>query len=79
MLNPALYARVFTIASGAPTLAGASTVSMFQLGISLVPALAAAALDRGAGVGVIPWIGAALAALAVPVVLLGRALARRRP
>ncbi|MCO1654639.1 MFS transporter [Pseudonocardia sp. S2-4] len=72
VLNPALYARVFTIASAAPTLAGASTVSMFQLGISLVPALAAPALDHGAGVGVVPWIGAALAVVAVPVILLGR-------
>jgi MFS transporter, DHA1 family, chloramphenicol resistance protein len=77
VLNPALYARVFTIAAGAPTLAGASTVSMFQLGISLVPALAAPVLDHGAGVGVIPWIGAALAAVAVPVILLDRALSRR--
>jgi MFS transporter, DHA1 family, chloramphenicol resistance protein len=78
VLNPAVYGRVFAIAAAAPTLAGASTVSTFQLGISLVPALAAAALDRGAGVGALPWIGAALAVAAVPAIVLDRALARRR-
>lgn len=78
VLNPAIYGRVFTIAAKAPTLAGATTVSAFQLGISLVPAFAGTALNAGAGITSIPWIGAALAAAIVPTVLLDRATSRRR-
>ncbi len=70
--------RVFTIATQAPTLAGATTVSAFQLGISLVPVLAGAVLNTGAGVDSVTWIGAALAAATVPTVLLDRAISRRR-
>ncbi|MCQ6554439.1 MFS transporter [Streptomyces sp. C10-9-1] len=73
LLNPAVYARVFAIAADAPALAGATTVSAFQLGISLTPALAASALARGASLTGICLIGAALAAAAVPLVLLDRA------
>ncbi|WP_433411124.1 Cmx/CmrA family chloramphenicol efflux MFS transporter [Microtetraspora malaysiensis] len=79
VLNPAIYGRVFTIASEAPTLAGATTVSAFQLGISLVPALAGVALNAGAGITSVAWIGAGLAAVTVPTVLLDRAISRRRP
>ncbi|MEU0565425.1 Cmx/CmrA family chloramphenicol efflux MFS transporter [Nonomuraea sp. NPDC005983] len=78
VLNPAIYGRVFTIASQAPTLAGATTVSAFQLGISLVPALAGAALSAGAGITSVTWIGAGLAAATVPTILLDRAISRRR-
>ncbi|MER6031479.1 Cmx/CmrA family chloramphenicol efflux MFS transporter [Streptomyces sp. NPDC001851] len=78
VLNPAVYGRVFTVAAGAPTLAGATAVSMFQLGISLVPVLAGVALGAGAGLTSIPWLGAGLAVLTVPVVLIDRAIARGR-
>ncbi|WP_067817244.1 MFS transporter [Actinomadura kijaniata] len=77
VLNPAIYARVFGIAAQAPTLAGATTVSAFQLGISLVPALAGIAFDAGAAVTAVAWIGAGLAAATALVVLLDRALTRR--
>ncbi|WP_433334609.1 MFS transporter [Spirillospora sp. CA-294931] len=77
VLNPAVYGRVFAIASAAPTLAGATTVSAFQLGISLVPVLAGTALSAGAGITSVTWIGAALAAALVPVVILDRTLTRR--
>ncbi|WP_233507363.1 MFS transporter [Spongiactinospora gelatinilytica] len=76
VLNPAIYGRVFAIASGAPTLAGATTVSAFQLGISLVPVLAATALDAGAGLIALPWLGAALAVITVGLVLLDRTMSR---
>ncbi|RBQ18906.1 MFS transporter [Spongiactinospora rosea] len=76
VLNPAIYGRVFAIAAGAPTLAGATTVSAFQLGISLVPVLAATALDGGGGLGAIPWVGAGLAALTAGFVLLDRTMSR---
>ncbi|MFB8082934.1 Cmx/CmrA family chloramphenicol efflux MFS transporter [Streptomyces sp. NPDC056013] len=78
ILNPAVYGRVFTVASGAPTLAGATAVSMFQLGISVVPVLAGVALGAGAGLTSIPWLGAGLAVLTIPVVLVERAMARNR-
>ncbi|MFH8579873.1 MFS transporter [Streptomyces zaomyceticus] len=78
VLNPAVYGRVFTVAAGAPTLAGATAVSMFQLGISLVPVLAGVALGAGAGLTSIPWLGAGLAVLTVPVVLADRAMTRNR-
>jgi MFS transporter, DHA1 family, chloramphenicol resistance protein len=78
VLNPAIYGRVFTIAAQAPTLAGSTAVSMFQLGISLVPVFAGIALTAGAGVSAIPWIGAGLALLAVPAILLDRNISRRQ-
>ncbi|MFH9727110.1 Cmx/CmrA family chloramphenicol efflux MFS transporter [Streptomyces sp. NPDC017254] len=78
VLNPAIYGRVFTVAAGAPTLAGATAVSMFQLGISLVPVLAGVALGAGAGLTSIPWLGAGLAVLTIPVVLADRTMARNR-
>ncbi|MEQ4720999.1 hypothetical protein [Nonomuraea sp. B19D2] len=78
VLNPAVYGRVFAIASQAPTLAGATTVSAFQLGISLVPVLAGAALDAGAEITAIPWLGAGLAAATTVPVLLDWMLSRRR-
>ncbi|MEW9550186.1 MFS transporter [Nonomuraea sp. NPDC050783] len=78
VLNPAIYGRVFAIAGQAPTLAGATTVSAFQLGISLVPGFAGVVLDAGAGVVAIPWLGAGLAALTTVPVLLDRFASRPR-
>ncbi|MGP3977313.1 MFS transporter [Streptomyces sp. 8N114] len=73
VLNPAVYGRVFVLAADAPTLAGATTVSAFQLGISITPALAAASLTQGAALTSVCLIGATLAAAAVPLILLDRA------
>ncbi|WP_433245076.1 MFS transporter [Streptosporangium sp. CA-135522] len=73
VLNPAVYGRVFAIAADAPTLAGATTVSAFQLGISITPVLAAASLTQGTALTSVCLIGAALAAAAVPLILLDRA------
>ncbi|ATY16033.1 MFS transporter [Amycolatopsis sp. AA4] len=72
VLNPAIYGRVFAIAADAPTLAGATTVSAFQLGISATPALAAAVLTHA--LTSVSLIGAVLAALAVPLIVLDRTL-----
>jgi DHA1 family chloramphenicol resistance protein-like MFS transporter len=77
VLNPAVYARVFAMAADAPTLAGATTVSAFQLGISGTPVLAAAALTRGADLTAVCLIGAVLAACAVPFILADRAHTER--
>ncbi|MEU2610153.1 MFS transporter [Micromonospora sp. NPDC007271] len=73
VLNPAIYGRVFTVAADAPTLAGATTVSAFQLGISITPVLAAAALTQEADLTSVCLIGATLAVPAVPLILLDRA------
>jgi DHA1 family chloramphenicol resistance protein-like MFS transporter len=73
VLNPAIYGRVFAIAADAPTLAGASTVSAFQLGISITPVLAAAAFTQEAVLTSVCFIGATLASAAVPLILLDRA------
>ena len=72
VLNPAVYGRVFAIAAEAPTLPGATTVSAFQLGISLTPLLAAWALNEEASVTSVAWIGAGLALAAVPFILVDR-------
>ncbi|MGW7538397.1 MFS transporter [Amycolatopsis sp. NPDC054798] len=71
-LNPAIYGRVFAVAGDAPTLAGAVTVSAFQLGISCTPLLAAVALTRNAALTWVCLIGAGLAAVAVPLILFER-------
>ncbi len=78
VLNPAIYARVFDIAFSAPTLAGAATVSAFQLGISLVPLVAGAALHSGAPITAVGWIGAGLALATVACVLIEYKTATRR-
>ncbi|MBC7302689.1 MAG: MFS transporter [Nocardia sp.] len=70
LLNPALYGRVFTIAADAPTLAGATTVSAFQLGISCTPVLAAVTLTQGAALTSVSVVGAVLAAAAIPLIRL---------
>jgi len=72
VLNPALYGRVFAIAGSAPTLAGATTVSAFQLGISLTPVFAAVALNLDAPVTAVSWIGALLALLTIPLIIADR-------
>jgi DHA1 family chloramphenicol resistance protein-like MFS transporter len=63
---------VFTLAADAPTLAGATAVSAFQLGISLVPLFAGLGLESPAGIVSLPLIGAVLALATIPAVLLDR-------
>ncbi|MFB7252497.1 MFS transporter [Microbacterium sp. NPDC056234] len=77
VINPALYGRVFTLAADAPTLAGATTVSAFQLGISVVPLLAGVVLIAGASITAVAWIGAGLAAAGLPLILIERSATRR--
>ncbi|WP_162907420.1 MFS transporter [Allorhizocola rhizosphaerae] len=72
VLNPAIYGRVFTIAADAPTIAGATTVSAFQLGISLTPVFAAAAFELDAPITSVSWIGAILALITIPLIFLDR-------
>lgn len=78
VLNPALHGRFITVAADAPTLAGATAVSAFQLGISITPVTAAASFSQGGALTSVCWIGAVLAAAAIPLVLLDRAARRHR-
>lgn len=69
VLNPAIYGRVFTVAAVAPTLAGATTVSAFQFGISITPVLAAVPLDHGGSLTSVCIIGAVLSAAAASLII----------
>ncbi|NUR95572.1 MAG: MFS transporter, partial [Kribbellaceae bacterium] len=64
--NPALNARVFSLAGDAPTLATATNFSAFNVGITAGPWLGGLAIDAGAGYPALGWIavGTGLAALA---------------
>ncbi|MDX3227281.1 Cmx/CmrA family chloramphenicol efflux MFS transporter [Streptomyces sp. ME19-01-6] len=63
--GPALNARMFNVANAAPTLAGATTTSAFNIGNTLGPWLGGLVIDVGWGYPAVAWTGAALAAAAV--------------
>ena len=63
--NPALNSRFVAFAPTAPTLAVAGNVSAFNVGITLGPWLAGAALGAGYDYPAVPAIGALIAALAL--------------
>lgn len=69
-INPALNTRVFALAEGAPTLAAATNVAAFNVGITAGPWLGGLAIDAGARYPSVGWIGAALAVLALGTVWL---------
>jgi DHA1 family chloramphenicol resistance protein-like MFS transporter len=73
--NPAVNARVFTVAGSAPTLAAAFNISAFNVGITAGPWLGGLAIEAGAGYSSMGWIGAALGAFALGTVLLAGRLA----
>ncbi|MEU1800041.1 Cmx/CmrA family chloramphenicol efflux MFS transporter [Streptomyces sp. NPDC019937] len=58
---PALNARMFNVANAAPTLAGATTTSAFNIGNTLGPWLGGLVIDAGWGYPAVAWTGAALA------------------
>ncbi|WP_170047385.1 MFS transporter [Couchioplanes caeruleus] len=68
-IGGALNARVFHLASGAPTLAAAVNVSAFNIGNTLGPALGGALLSRGWG-----WSAPLWAALGLVIATIGVAL-----
>jgi DHA1 family chloramphenicol resistance protein-like MFS transporter len=75
--NPALNARVFTVAGDAPTLAAAFNISSFNIGITVGPWLGGLAIGAGWGYPSVAWIGAVLGVAAIGSVALGAALQRR--
>ncbi|MES4901379.1 MULTISPECIES: Cmx/CmrA family chloramphenicol efflux MFS transporter [unclassified Streptomyces] len=75
---PALNARMFNVANGAPTLAGATTTSAFNIGNTLGPWLGGLVIDAGWGYPAVAWTGAALAATAVGATALAARLPHAR-
>ncbi|GGZ65103.1 chloramphenicol efflux pump [Streptomyces inusitatus] len=60
--NPALQARVFTLAPGAPTLVGATNTAAFNIGNTVAPALGGLTIAAGLGFTSVAWVGAGLGA-----------------
>jgi len=79
LVNPAVLGRVFAIAVGAPTLAGATNVSVMQLGITVAPPLGGLAIGSGFGLASVGWVGVLLGLAALGSALLDARLDRRRP
>lgn len=68
----ALNARVFQVASGAPTLAASVNTSAFNVGNAAGPALGALALTLGLPIVSTVWLGAGLALLGMGLALIAR-------
>ncbi|GAA0389345.1 Cmx/CmrA family chloramphenicol efflux MFS transporter [Streptomyces luteireticuli] len=77
LVNPAVLARVFSIAGDAPTLAGATNVSAFQLGITIAPLLGGLTIGADFGLASVGWVGAAFAVASLVTVLTDARLHRR--
>lgn len=73
---PALNARMFNVANAAPTLAGATTTSAFNIGNTVGPWLGGLVIDAGWGYPAVAWTGAALAATAVGTTVVASRLHR---
>lgn len=67
--NPALNARVFSLAGDAPRLATATNFSAFNVGITVGPWLGGLAIDAGAGYPALGWIAVGTGAVALATVL----------
>ncbi|MFI7064237.1 Cmx/CmrA family chloramphenicol efflux MFS transporter [Kribbella sp. NPDC050124] len=72
--NPALNARVFSLAGAAPTLATATNFSAFNVGITAGPWLGGLAIDAGAGFAALGWIAVATGLTALGTVVVAALL-----
>lgn len=77
-INPTLNSRVFTLAGDAPTLAGATNISSFNVGITAGPWLGGLAIGAGLGYDAVAWIGVVLGIAALGVVACSHALHRKQ-
>ncbi|KAA6214563.1 MFS transporter [Streptomyces albofaciens JCM 4342] len=75
---PALNARMFNVAHAAPTLAGATTTSAFNMGNTIGPWLGGLVIGAGWGYPAVAWTGALLAALGVGTTAVALRLHRTR-
>ncbi|MGW5379241.1 Cmx/CmrA family chloramphenicol efflux MFS transporter [Nocardia sp. NPDC003999] len=76
-INPTLNSRVFTLAGNAPTLAGATNISSFNVGITAGPWLGGLAISAGLDYPAVAWIGVILGLAALTVVACSHALHRK--
>ncbi|MFE3524187.1 Cmx/CmrA family chloramphenicol efflux MFS transporter [Streptomyces sp. NPDC059161] len=65
---PALNARMFNVGGAAPTLAGATTTSSFNLGNTAGPWLGGVVISANLGFAATAWAGAAMTVLAIGLV-----------
>ncbi|MFJ8312149.1 MULTISPECIES: Cmx/CmrA family chloramphenicol efflux MFS transporter [unclassified Streptomyces] len=65
---PALNARMFNVGGAAPTLAGATTTSSFNLGNTAGPWLGGLVISANLGFAATAWAGAAMTVLAIALV-----------
>ncbi|MEU6641618.1 Cmx/CmrA family chloramphenicol efflux MFS transporter [Saccharomonospora sp. NPDC046836] len=79
LTNPSLNTRVFALAGEAPTLAGATNVTAFNVGIVVAPWLGGLAIDAGFGYAGVTWVSIALGGVALAGVALAAVLQRRTP
>ena len=73
-VNPALNARVFSLAGAAPTLATAVNFSSFNVGITIGPWIGGIAINAGAGYQTLGWLAVVLGLLALGTVILAALL-----
>ncbi|MFI6639567.1 Cmx/CmrA family chloramphenicol efflux MFS transporter [Streptomyces sp. NPDC050504] len=74
---PALNARMFNVASAAPTLAGATATSAFNSGNTVGPWLGGRVIDADLGYPATAWAGAGMAVVALACVALAVRVHRR--
>jgi MFS transporter, DHA1 family, chloramphenicol resistance protein len=72
--NPALNARVFSLAGDAPTLATAINFSAFNVGITAGPWLGGLVIDAGADYSALGWIAVATGLTALGTVVVAALL-----
>ncbi|MCP2257595.1 MFS transporter, DHA1 family, chloramphenicol resistance protein [Streptoalloteichus tenebrarius] len=75
--NPVLNTRVFSLTSGANTLAASMNTSAFNVGITAGPWLGGLAIDADLGYPSVAWIGAALGMVSLVAVVIAARLDRR--
>ncbi|MFI6686194.1 Cmx/CmrA family chloramphenicol efflux MFS transporter [Streptomyces sp. NPDC050485] len=75
---PALNARMFNVGGAAPTLAGATTTSSFNLGNTAGPWLGGIVISANLGFAATAWAGAAMTVLAIGLVSVSLRLHKSR-
>ncbi|MGH8877634.1 MAG: Cmx/CmrA family chloramphenicol efflux MFS transporter [Stackebrandtia sp.] len=76
--NPAVNVVVFGLADDAPTLAGATNVTAFNVGITLAPWVAGLLIGAGFGLASVAWASVGLAVIGIGAVGWSHALRHRR-
>lgn len=77
MTAPALNTRMFDVAGAAPTLAGATTTSSFNIGNTVGPWLGGLVISAGWGYQSVAWTGAALATAGIAATALASHVQKR--